>query len=194
MNALPPVRLATAADRERILDTLVTAFVADPVLRWLFPDDATYPAYAEAFFGHLFDKRIGRRAVWTIDGDSVAVWEPPSEGAQEEADGTWADRFPAEVRARVDAYDHAVHAALPPGPFWYLGVLGTRPEHAGKRWGRAVMAAGLRRAAEDGLPSVLETSNRGNVDLYRRAGWEVVGELTEPVPTWIMRQEPAPRT
>jgi hypothetical protein len=29
-------------------------------------------------------------------------------------------------------------------PFWYLGVLGTHPDRAGRRWGHAVMTAGLR--------------------------------------------------
>jgi hypothetical protein len=52
------------------------------------------------------------------------------------------------------------------------------------------MRAGLARAAAEGLPAILETSNPGNVELYRRAGWEVVGSLAEPVPTWIMQQPP----
>ncbi|GGN05738.1 putative acetyltransferase [Actinoplanes campanulatus] len=50
----------------------------------------------------------------------------------------------------------------------------------------AVMAAGLRRAAEDGLPAVVETSKPANVDLYRRAGWRVLSEFSSPFPTWIM--------
>jgi ribosomal protein S18 acetylase RimI-like enzyme len=91
--------------------------------------------------------------------------------------------------ARVHAYDEAVHDALPTPPFWYLGVLGTHPDGAGRRWGHAVMRAGLRRAAADGVPAILETSNPANVEVYRRAGWEVVRPVTEPVPTWIMRQQ-----
>ena len=98
--------------------------------------------------------------------------------------------YPADVQARVQSYDDAVHDALPAFPFWYLGVLGTHPDNAGRGWGRAVMRAGLDRAAADGLPAILETSNPGNVELYRRAGWEVVGFLPEPVPTWIMQQPP----
>jgi ribosomal protein S18 acetylase RimI-like enzyme len=81
-----------------------------------------------------------------------------------------------------------VHAALPTTPFWYLGVLGTHPDHTGRRWGHAVMSAGLRRAAADGLPAVLETSNPANVEMYRRAGWEVMRAVTEPLPIWIMQQ------
>jgi len=190
------ITIATPADRERVVASLVAAFTGDPVLRHLFPDETTYPAHASAFFGHLFDKRVHRRSVWTIGhGASVAIWEPPTIGeppADAGNDGSneeWASRLPPDALDRVRAYDDAVHDALPDTPFWYLGVLGTHPDHAGLRWGHAVMTAGLRRAADDGLPAILETSNPANVGVYRRAGWEVVGTVTEPLPTWIMRQK-----
>ena len=183
------ITIAGPADRGRVVTSLVAAFTGDPVLRYLFPDESTYPAYAATFFGHLFDKRVHRRSVWTIGhGASVAIWEPPA-GAGGGNDGSSEDRasrLPPDALARVRAYDDAVHDALPGTPFWYLGVLGTHPDHAGLRWGHAVMAAGLRRAAADGLPAILETSNPANVGVYRRAGWEVVGIVTEPLPTWIM--------
>ncbi|WBB73201.1 N-acetyltransferase [Micromonospora sp. WMMD1128] len=183
----PEIAVAAPEDREQVLASLVAAFTKDPVLRHLFPDDPTYPRYATAFFGHLFDKRVHKGTIWTIEhGRSVAIWEPPS------ADDGWPDdrlaaQLPADALTRVRAYDEAVHAALPAAPFWYLGVLGTHPDSAGRRWGHAVMRAGLDRAAADGLPAVLETSNTDNVEVYRRAGWEVVDRFAEPLPTWIMR-------
>ncbi|WP_244295189.1 GNAT family N-acetyltransferase [Micromonospora orduensis] len=193
----PEITIATPADRDAVVGCLVAAFVKDPVLRYLFPDDGTYPFYAATFFGHLFDKRVQRSSIWTIGGGaSVAIWEPPAgQPAQPLVNAPAAGhrspeeaRYPADVLARVQGYEEAVHAALPTFPFWYLGVLGTHPDSAGRGWGRAVMRAGLDRAAADGLPAVLETSNPANVELYRRAGWEVLGSMTEPVPTWIMRQ------
>jgi ribosomal protein S18 acetylase RimI-like enzyme len=96
--------------------------------------------------------------------------------------------MPADALARVRAYDRAVHAAFPTSPSWYLGVLATHPDCAGRRWGHAVMSTGLRRAAADGLPAVLETSNPANVEMYRRAGWRVVRTVTEPLPIWVMQQ------
>jgi hypothetical protein len=53
------------------------------------------------------------------------------------------------------------------------------------------MSVGLRRAAADGLPAVLETSKPANVEMYRRAGWHVVRTVNEPLPVWIMQPEPA---
>jgi ribosomal protein S18 acetylase RimI-like enzyme len=187
----PEITVATPADRGRVVESLVAAFVEDPVLRHLFPDDATYPQHAGAFFGHLFDKRVHRGTIWTVEhGASVAMWVAPG-AADGPAAGVLAAQLPADAMARVDAYDAAVHASLPSAPFWYLGVLGTDPAHAGRRWGHAVMATGLRRAASEGLPAVLETSNPGNVDVYRRAGWTVTAEVSaEPLTIWIM-QRPA---
>ncbi|MEV0155734.1 GNAT family N-acetyltransferase [Micromonospora sp. NPDC050686] len=185
----PEITVATPADRARALESLVAAFAADQVLRHLFPDDTSYPRYAAAFFGRLFDKRVGHGTIWTVGrGASLAMWDPPT-ARDEPSAGSLAAELPAAVLARVDAYDETVHAALPAGPYWYLGVLGTHPAQAGRRWGHALMAAGLRRAAADGLPAVLETSNPANVEVYRRAGWEVVREVASgPLPVWIMRQ------
>ncbi|WP_422736201.1 GNAT family N-acetyltransferase [Micromonospora sp. WMMD729] len=190
----PEITIATPADRDAVVGTLVAAFVRDPILRHLFPDDESYPRHAATFFGDLFDKRVHRSSIWTIGaGASVALWDPPAApqaAGHPSPDGGAAARYPADVLARVQGYDDAVHAALPAYPFWYLGVLGTHPDSAGRGWGRAVMRAGLARAAADGVPAILETSNPANVELYRRAGWEVIGTLSEPVPTWLMRQPP----
>ncbi|MEU8240218.1 GNAT family N-acetyltransferase [Actinoplanes missouriensis] len=189
------ISIATPAHRDRIVSSLVAAFPADPVIRHLFPDDETYPVYAAAFFGHLFDKRVHRQSIWMAgDGYSAAIWEPPSVPAAtvETPAGIVETPAPAALPpaefARMRAYDDAIHAALPSYPYWYLGVLGTHPDWTGRRWGHAVMAAGLRRAAEDGLPAILETSTPGNVEMYRRAGWEVIATVEHPLRAWVMQQ------
>ena len=69
-------------------------------------------------------------------------------------------------------------------------VLGTHPDSAGKGWGRALMSAGI--AAAGNLPCLLETSNPANVGFYGRSGWQVAGEIDQPVPTWILRIDPVP--
>jgi hypothetical protein len=52
------------------------------------------------------------------------------------------------------------------------------------------MAPGLRRAAGAGLPALLETSNPGNVEVYRSVGFDVLEHLTvgDELPVWIMRR------
>lgn len=170
--------------------TVVAAFVADPAFRYFFPDDQTYAAEAGAFAAHLFDQRVRQGTVWLIDagvadgsaGGAVSMWNPPS--AASLPDQPLLD-VPTATRARIDAYEAAAHTALPTEPHWYLGVLATHPDHAGKRWGRAVMAAGLERAAADALPAYLETTSASNVELYERSGWSVAA--TVPMPTIEIR-------
>ena len=119
----PEITIATPADRDRVVSSLVAAFTQDPILRYLFPDERTYSPYATAFFGHLFDKRVHKRTIWTIEyGASTAIWEPP-EAENTSSDDDLSAQLPADALLRVRAYDRAVHAALPDFPFWYLGVL-----------------------------------------------------------------------
>jgi hypothetical protein len=59
------VRVATPADRAQTVSVLTDAFAADPVVRWIFPDDTTYPARAETFF--RLDERMGFVVTGTVD-------------------------------------------------------------------------------------------------------------------------------
>jgi GNAT superfamily N-acetyltransferase len=201
----PVISLAGPADRPRVVETFVAAFAADPAVRHFFPDDARYPTQAATFVGHLFDRRVRRNGVWLADdGAATALWELPTTrpGLHSTADSTadstvavavddaagMAMDLPADVLARLSAYDAAVHHLLPAEPHWYLGVLATHPDHAGRRLGRAVMAAGVAAAWSAGLPAYLETSNPRNVDVYRGAGWSVVGETSiVDLRIWVMR-------
>ncbi len=179
------VTVATARERDQVVATVVAAFVADPAFRYFFPDDATYERHAAAFAGWLFDKRVATGTAWVAEGGAaVAMWDPPSATLTE-----WPPSpLPAEETERLQAYDRSVHSMIPREPHWYLGVLATHPDHAGRRLGRAVMAAGLARAAEAGLPSVLETTNPGNVELYSRSGWEVLHRVdVDQLAVWVMK-------
>jgi ribosomal protein S18 acetylase RimI-like enzyme len=96
--------------------------------------------------------------------------------------------LPVDVAARLRRYDEAVHPLLPDEPHWYLGVLATHPDHAGQRWGRAVMAAGLEQAAAAGQPAFLETTNPSNVAMYARGNWVVAGSVAvDGLQVWVMR-------
>lgn len=176
----PHITVATPGDRSAVVATFVAAFAADPALRWLLPDDVGYPAQAAEMGGQLFDSRVGHGSVWIADGGAaIAMWDPPRTTAQGSA------AHPAE--GRFGRYQAVVHTVLPKFPHWYLGVLAVHPQHRGRRLGRAVMGAGLARAAEDGLPAYLETSNPRNVEIYRSAGFEVARHvMVEELPVWVM--------
>ncbi len=183
----PRVTQATPADRPGVVETVVAAFKTDPAFRFFFPDDATYHTHSSTFAGYLFDRRVHSGTVWVVGaGASVAMWDAPST-VEVVATPPAELVLPAEVMDRLDVYHEAVQTALPAATGWYLGILATHPDHAGRRWGRSVMAGGLDRARTEGHPAYLETTNPRNIDLYQRAGWEVLDTLmVGPVQVWTM--------
>jgi ribosomal protein S18 acetylase RimI-like enzyme len=182
----PQITLATPADRDRVVASFVAAFAGDPAVRHFFPDDERYPAQAAEWVRYLFDKRVGAGGVWLADGGgAVALWDPPERPST--MDALTPLDLPADTRARLDAYETLIHDLLPTTPHWYLGVLATHPDQAGRRLGRALMADGLARARAAKLPAYLETSNPRNVEIYRGAGFEVASEASiVDLRIWVM--------
>jgi hypothetical protein len=81
------VTLATPESRDRVVDTVVTAFAADPAFQFFFPTPPVSWISRQTFVRHLFDKRVGRGTIWVIDGGtSVAMWDEPADAADERRD------------------------------------------------------------------------------------------------------------
>lgn len=185
--------LAIRADREQVVGTVVAAFANDPAFRYFFADESTFEREATAFAAYLFDLRVDHGTVWVVDGGAaVSMWDPPGNGR---GSATGKLDVSADALRRLDEYDAEVHGTLPDTPHWYLGILATHPASAGRGRGRVAMRAGLDEAARAGLPAYLETTNPVNVELYRRAGWEVTDSLTaRGLAVWVMRYDAEPRT
>jgi GNAT superfamily N-acetyltransferase len=187
------VRIATADDRASVVTAAVAAFANDPALRHFFPDER-YPQQATAFFGYLFDKRVGHRSVWVTAGcEAVAMWSPPADSISLEDHERASESYAAmegvvgtEAAHRLRAYNDLVDEHLPSdGAHWYLGVLATDPDHAGMGYGAALMNAGLNHANNTAF---LETTNPANVGYYERNGWTVTASLTtDALPIWVLR-------
>ncbi len=198
MTDLTP-RRAGPGDRAAVVTTLKQAFVRDPVLRWLFPEDATYPEKAAAFFGGLFDMRVEGGEVWMLEG-AAAVWEPPGGNRlpiavrQRLWEAATAAVFEAEEAARLDQHEALIARLLPAVRGWYLGVLGVEPSRQGRGLGRAVLQPVLEVADRDRLPATLETATPANLPFYRGLGFEVSAEdrHAEGPQVWAMTRRPSP--
>ena len=76
---------ADESDQARVIATLVSAFIEDPVERWLFPEAQQYltnfPVFVAAFGGEAFT----HQTVWTLgEFAAAAMWIPP--GAEPDAE------------------------------------------------------------------------------------------------------------
>ena len=195
----PDVRRLEPAERDEALRTVVAAFAADPLLRWVWPDDDRYTACATVLFGLLIDLRRAGGEVWAAGGGAaVAMWEPPGGLYVRPAEDPWPAvhaTYRDEEKARWEAFDGAL--AVPPGvpPYWYLGVLATDPERQGRGLGRAVTAPVLASADRSRTAVYLETATEANVGFYAKLGFVVDREATLPDSgpvCWLLRRDPRP--
>jgi hypothetical protein len=64
-------------ERARVVATLVSAFIADPVERWLFPEPLAYLTHFAAFVAAFGGEAFERQTVWSLeDFAAVAMWIP----------------------------------------------------------------------------------------------------------------------
>lgn len=176
MGSAAGVELADG-QRERAVATLVAAFIADPVERWLYPQALEYlthfKRFIEAFAGRAFEARTA----WAVDDvAAVALWLPPGTGP----DGDAVVRVITETVATAKQADtfavlEQMEAAHPTYPHWYLALLGVDPSHQGLGMGSRLLETGLGTVDAAHLPAYLETPNPHAVALYERYGFVVSG-------------------
>jgi GNAT superfamily N-acetyltransferase len=179
-------RRATAADTAAITATLSAAFDADPLWSWAFPDDEKRPAQYEAFFGLFVESAIPNGWVWTTDqAAAVAVWTPP--GKSELSDDAEAKVEPflnAELGAHAEpvlrVMEHFESARPEDQDFYYLSLLGTRPDHRGRGLGTDLLVANLAHVDAEDMPAYLESSNPANNTRYESLGFEPRTEFSTP--------------
>jgi ribosomal protein S18 acetylase RimI-like enzyme len=188
----PTVSPVTETERAAALDTLVLAFAADPVERWLYPRPDTYlqsfPRFLVAFGGRAFDEQTA----WKIGPCSaVALWLPP--GAEPDEDA-----LIATLTGTVAPDQHDVMFAVlgqmaeahPDFPHWYLPWLGVDPAGQGRGLGTQLMRPGLAIVDRSHLPAYLETPNPRTIPFYERQGFEVTGQAKAgdcPPITYMLR-------
>jgi GNAT superfamily N-acetyltransferase len=120
-----------------------------------------------------------------LDGQlaGVALWQPPGRFPLNLL--RKARMTPALLRAALAAprafpqfarSGAALERAFPGEPVWYLQALGVHPDAQRRGVGAALLSAGLAVVDADHAPCHLHTSDRANLEYYRRWGFQ----LTQP--------------
>lgn len=184
LTAEPFVEAATApavgpGERERALAVITLGFATDPIARWVWPDAAGYlrwmPRFNAAFSGAALDAGT---ADLTGCGRAAAFWLPPGIHSDSDAlEALFAESIPARRRGEVDAFVGQMEKFHPDEPCWHLTQIAAEVEARGQGLGSTLLAAGLRRCDAEGAAAYLESSNPMNLPLYRRFGFEMVGEI-----------------
>ena len=177
MSALP-ISPVGEGEEKRAIDTLVLAFTADPVIRWLYPEARQYLTHFPEFLAAFGGKAFAAKTVWRLgEFSAVALWLPP----HVEPDG---DAIVAVITESVAPAQHTdclsvlgqMDAAHPRFPHWYLPWFGVDGAVQGRGLGGDLLKHCLRIVDADHLPSYLETPNPQNISFYERHGFEVTGE------------------
>ncbi len=174
------VTIATASDRDRAIQTVTLGFLSDPFCRWTWPEPDVYlevmPRFVNAFGGRSFE--CG--SAYIADAyRAVALWLPPGIAPDDDTIGViLAETVAPDVMSDLESIFERVAEFQPNDqPYWYLPLIATDPGFTGQGLGSAILAPALRRCDEDGMVAYLESSNPRNLSLYKRHGFEVIGEI-----------------
>ena len=167
-----------ASEQDGAFATLVLAFAADPVERWLYPEAHEYLTHFPTFLSAFGGKAFAEKTVWRLGAFSgVALWLPPNV----DLDG---DAIVAVLTATVAPAKHddtfavlgQMDNAHPKDAHWYLPWFGVDPIVQGGGLGSELMEHCLKVVDEDHLPAYLDSPNPRNISLYQRFGFVVTGE------------------
>ncbi len=190
----------TPDDADAIRDVFCDAFGDYPVMRFVLGDAPGYPERLRRLIGFFVAARLVREeplygirdGSGTLLGAAILSWtgpQDPSPALERLREETWAALGGAE-RARYDAYGVAAGAMVPADPHWHLNMIGVRRGHAGRGLGGRLLDAVRDHAARDPRARgvSLATELAGNVTLYQRFGYRVLGHarVDEGLETWGM--------
>lgn len=181
MDQAPTIRDAEQSDLDTLVDTLSDSFSHDPMFNWVFPNTQLYPH----FFRMLVRDVYLERGIVHIDsqGRAAALWLPP-EARMKMAPRMGLMKFALRLFReggmrpvwRVRQQGSVFSRHLPREPHYYLQFIGCRHAHQGGGIGAGLLGHGIEICDERGMPAYLECSNRRNIPLYERHGFEVRAE------------------
>jgi GNAT superfamily N-acetyltransferase len=177
MTSAPSLPIGEGGEQQRAVDTLVSAFTEDPVMRWLYPSlehyRADFPKLLVAFGGAAFDAQTA----WRLgDFAAVALWMPPGvEAAEEPIIGVFTSTVAASQHEDLFAVLDQMGSAHPATTHWYLPWFGVDAALQGQGLGGELMRSCLEIVDKAELPAYLETPNPRNIPFYERHGFTVTG-------------------
>lgn len=196
-------RLLQPDDAPATAHSLAGAFMTDPMMQHLAPDEERrarmLPAYFRAVLRQTTDgvRRVALDNESNVCGAAVAM--PP---------GTyplpllpqlaeWRTMTASGWRATLRHFREIppIEATRPSEPFWYLMYIGVSPTDQGRGHGDALLREVVADADRDGLPTYLVTMKESNVAYYQRFGFQPRSELRmgrNGPATWTMLRPAGP--
>jgi GNAT superfamily N-acetyltransferase len=195
LQASSEVRSATPDEMAHAVGAINAAFITDPIARfaWPAPHDhlCAMPLAAREFGGAAFAHGT---AYVTPDFCGTALWLPPGVHPNGEAlEEIFHETAKPEHLDDLLGTFEQMEQWHPEEPHWYLAMIGVEPNAQRRGLGADLMRHAVARCDRDGLLAYLESSNRRNVSLYMRHGFEVMGEIKVGAAPTVMPMVRRPR-
>lgn len=182
------IRTATREDVTDVARILGQGFSDDPVMAWVLADVSTAEERGEvleAMFAFISREATIDFGATHLLGDGCAMWTPPDppEWPADRVSAfltSMAAVASADALGRLGAMEEVMGEHHPKEPHWYLGAVACLPESRGAGVGGRLLDHALSDIDAAGLPAYLESSNRRNLSLYERKGFEVTGVVHLP--------------
>lgn len=169
------IRTGTWDDEPNVGALMALAFATDPFVRWVLPNPYKYVSDSLKHAGDTTAPAFDNGTVYMIgEAYGAAVWVAPDakfkrKDRANDGGGDMPDEL-AELVQKSGAY-------RPTEPHWYLAYIAVDPAHRGKGLGTALMNYSLDICDREHMPVYLESTNRANLSIYRRHGFELLAEV-----------------
>lgn len=175
------VEIATKAEEQSVINTLVLAFSSDPVMRWFYPAPDDYLRYFPKFVKSYGGKAFDHGTAYYIPGlGAAALWLPPDVHPDEDAMvALFQNSLSDERQEQTWTIMEQLEEYHPTEPFYHLPTIGTDPTRQRKGYGSALMKHALELCDREGVTAYLESSSPPNISLYARHGFEILGLIQE---------------
>jgi ribosomal protein S18 acetylase RimI-like enzyme len=177
---MPSISTIDESQRSLTCAIMSASFIADPIMRWLFPNPETFLAvfhdFASAFGGRAIDHGTG---FIVNDFSGAALWLPPGVESDSETmeQIMVGNACPAALEDAEGFIEQMASFHPHDDDCWYLSMIGVDAARQGSGFGAALMKHTLQEIDKRGCMAYLESSNPRNVSLYQRHGFEVVGSI-----------------
>jgi ribosomal protein S18 acetylase RimI-like enzyme len=177
-----PIEIAIVAGTSEIdhaIAKLVLAFSTDPVARWIYDEPDQYLTHMPELFRALgtssFEAGAAHRS---SDGLGVALWLPPGiAGDAGPLESVIAESIARDKQAEVGSLFEKTEEYRPTEPHWYLSLIGIETSQRNRGYGAALLQYGLDLCDRERRAAYLWSSNRLNVSLYQRHGFEILDTI-----------------
>lgn len=177
---LPSISVIDESQRNLTFAIMSASFIADPIMRWLFPSAQTFLAvfhdFANAFGGRAIEHGAG---FIVNDFCGAALWLPPGVESDDEIMGQIIeDNASPAALEDIEGFMEQMASFHPhDDDCWYLSMIGVDAVHQGSGYGAVLMKHVLLEIDKRGCKAYLESSNPRNISLYQRHGFEAIGSI-----------------